>query len=71
MGLHCRDWKGEGMSNSTEKSKALFERALQTLIEGGSSPSRGPANYGDYPLFSDRGEAPISMMWMAIAMWIG
>jgi glutamate-1-semialdehyde 2,1-aminomutase len=56
MGLSCQDWKGEGMSDSTENSKALFERALQTLIEGGSSPSRGPANYGEYPLFIDRGE---------------
>jgi len=34
----------------------LFERALRVMIEGGSSPSRGPANYGDYPLFIQRGE---------------
>ncbi|MFQ5814118.1 MAG: aminotransferase class III-fold pyridoxal phosphate-dependent enzyme, partial [Anaerolineae bacterium] len=44
------------MSYSTHKSKALFDRALQVMIEGGSSPSRGPANYGDYPLFIQRGE---------------
>jgi glutamate-1-semialdehyde 2,1-aminomutase len=44
------------MSYTTEKSKALFERAVRVLIEGGSSPSRGPANYGEYPLFIDRGE---------------
>ena len=44
------------MNYSTHKSKALFERALQVMIEGGSSPSRGPANYGDYPLFIQRGE---------------
>jgi len=25
------------------------------MVEGGSSPSRGPANYGDYPLFIERG----------------
>jgi glutamate-1-semialdehyde 2,1-aminomutase len=25
------------------------------LIEGGSSPSRGPANYGEYPVFMERG----------------
>ncbi len=41
---------------STEKSRSLFERALRVLIEGGSSPSRGPANYGDYPIFIDRGK---------------
>jgi len=41
---------------STHKSKALFDRALRVMIEGGSSPSRGPANYGDYPLFIQRGE---------------
>ncbi len=40
---------------TTQKSKALFERALRVMVEGGSSPSRGPANYGDYPLFIARG----------------
>ena len=44
------------MDYTTGKSKALFQRALQVMIEGGSSPSRGPANYGDYPLFIQRGE---------------
>ena len=44
------------MSYETTKSKALFDRALRVMIEGGSSPSRGPANYGDYPLFIERGE---------------
>jgi len=44
------------MNYVTDKSKALFERALKVLIEGGSSPSRGPANYGDYPLFIQRGK---------------
>ncbi len=43
------------MTYTTEKSKQLFERAVQVMVEGGSSPSRGPANYGDYPLFIDRG----------------
>lgn len=43
------------MSRSTDKSKALFERALRVMVEGGSSPSRGPANYGAYPLFIERG----------------
>jgi glutamate-1-semialdehyde 2,1-aminomutase len=56
MGSIYQDMKGEAMSYSTENSRALFERALNSLIEGGSSPSRGPANYGEYPLFIDRGE---------------
>ena len=44
------------MAYSTKKSQSLFERSLRVLVEGGSSPSRGPANYGDYPLFLDRSE---------------
>ncbi len=28
---------------------------MRVMVEGGSSPSRGPANYGDYPLFIKRG----------------
>jgi glutamate-1-semialdehyde 2,1-aminomutase len=44
------------MVRSTEQSKRLYERARRVLVEGGSSPSRGPANYGDYPLFIARGE---------------
>ena len=43
------------MSYSTSGSKALYDRAVQVMVEGGSSPSRGPANYGDYPLFIERG----------------
>ncbi|MBW2055916.1 MAG: aspartate aminotransferase family protein [Deltaproteobacteria bacterium] len=43
------------MSFSTDRSGALYDRALGVLIEGGSSPSRGPANYGDYPLFIREG----------------
>jgi glutamate-1-semialdehyde 2,1-aminomutase len=26
------------------------------MVEGGSSPSRGPANYGEYPIFIERGQ---------------
>ncbi|HKK28628.1 MAG TPA: aspartate aminotransferase family protein [Gemmatimonadota bacterium] len=37
--------------HATDRSRELFGRALDVLVEGGSSPSRGPANYGDYPLF--------------------
>ena len=44
------------MSYSTKKSQSLFERAVKVLVEGGSSPSRGPANYGDYPLFLERSQ---------------
>jgi len=44
------------MSYTSERSRALFERALRVMVEGGSSPSRGPANYGAYPLFIARGE---------------
>lgn len=43
------------MAYSTEKSRKLFDRAQRVMVEGGSSPSRGPANYGDYPLFIERG----------------
>jgi glutamate-1-semialdehyde 2,1-aminomutase len=44
------------MTYRSIKSEKLYERALQVLVEGGSSPSRGPANYGSYPLFIERGE---------------
>jgi glutamate-1-semialdehyde 2,1-aminomutase len=39
----------------TEKSKALYERTLGVLIEASSSSSRGPVNFGKYPLFMERG----------------
>ena len=44
------------MTFSTEKSRKLFQRSLRVMVEGGSSPSRGPANYGDHPIFIDRAE---------------
>jgi glutamate-1-semialdehyde 2,1-aminomutase len=40
---------------TTETSKRLYERTKKVLIEGGSSSSRGPANYGEYPIFMQRG----------------
>jgi len=40
----------------TEKSKQLYRRTLDLLIEGSSSSSRGPTNYGEYPLFMQRGK---------------
>jgi len=45
----------------TEKSKQLYWRTLGLLIEGSSSSSRGPANYGEYPLFMQRGSG--SRIW--------
>lgn len=43
------------MSFPTSKSKQLYERTLGVLIDASSSSSRGPANYGAYPLFMERG----------------
>lgn len=43
------------MTYSTERSRQLYERASRVMVEGGSSPSRGPANYGEYPLFLTHG----------------
>ena len=34
----------ENMAYQTKKSELLYQRALKALIEGGSSPSRGPAH---------------------------
>ncbi len=43
------------MTFSTEKSKQVYERTLGVLIEASSSSSRGPANFGKYPIFMERG----------------
>jgi glutamate-1-semialdehyde 2,1-aminomutase len=40
---------------STEKSRQAYERTLGVLIEASSSSSRGPANFGKYPIFMQRG----------------
>lgn len=40
----------------TDRSKQMFERASRLLIDGGSSPSRGPVNYGEYPIFMQRAQ---------------
>lgn len=42
----------------TKRSAREFERALAVLVEGVSSPSRGPANYGSYPIYLVKGEGP-------------
>src|SRR5437868_2573017 len=44
-----------GLPFSTEKSRQLYERTLGVLIEASSSSSRGPANFGKYPIFMERG----------------
>jgi glutamate-1-semialdehyde 2,1-aminomutase len=51
------------MPSRSEKSKQLYRRTLNLLIEGSSSSSRGPANYGEYPLFMQRGSG--SRIWDA------
>ena len=43
------------MAFSTDKSKQIYQRTLGVLIEASSSSSRGPANFGKYPIFMDRG----------------
>ena len=40
----------------TKQSRQLYQRAARVLIDGGSSPSRGPVNYGDYPIFMQRAQ---------------
>ena len=44
------------MSFNTKKSEQLYQRTLGVLIEGSSSSSRGPVNYGEYPIFMKRGQ---------------
>src|SRR5436305_13229935 len=44
------------VSRSTRRSAALFDRALEVLVDGVASPSRGAVNYRPYPLFMERGE---------------
>jgi glutamate-1-semialdehyde 2,1-aminomutase len=36
---------------NTQRSAELFERARRTLVDGVSSPSRGPLNYHPHPLY--------------------
>jgi len=46
------------MKISTTRSKELYQRSLSSLIEGGSSSSRGPVNFGEYPIFIKKGSGP-------------
>ena len=43
------------MAFNTEESRQLYERTVGVLIEASSSSSRGPANFGKYPIFMERG----------------
>jgi glutamate-1-semialdehyde 2,1-aminomutase len=43
------------LGRTTDRSAALFERALRVLVDGVSSPSRGPLNYHPHPLYMTRG----------------
>src|SRR6266511_5393686 len=47
----------------THRSASLFDRALDVLVDGVSSPSRGRANYDPYPRFlaSGRGSRVIDV----------
>ena len=38
------------------KSKDLFNRAMQVLVEGCSSASRGPLNYNPFPPYFNKGK---------------
>jgi glutamate-1-semialdehyde 2,1-aminomutase len=40
---------------NTEESRQLYKRTVGALIEASSSSSRGPANFGKYPIFMERG----------------
>lgn len=42
-------------SRVTSRSAGLFERGQRVLVDGVSSPSRGPLNYSPYPLFMASG----------------
>lgn len=47
---------GQESGLTTEKSRRLFQRTKDVLIEGSSSSSRGPVNFGEYPIFIERGK---------------
>jgi glutamate-1-semialdehyde 2,1-aminomutase len=48
------NWRSN-LAFSTEKSRQVYESTLGVLVEASSSSSRGPANFGKYPLFMERG----------------
>ena len=40
----------------TMRSRQVYERTRGVLIEGGSSSSRGPVNFDEYPIFMREGK---------------
>ena len=47
------------MTFSTEKSRQMYESTLGVLIEASSSSARGPATFGSYPIFMERGRGSL------------
>jgi len=47
---------GEVLRFSTEKSRQMYQRTLGVLIEASSSSSRGPATFGQCPIFMEKGK---------------
>jgi glutamate-1-semialdehyde 2,1-aminomutase len=57
MRVYDRGVAEVSVGRTTTRSAALFERAQRTLIDGVSSPSRGPLNYHPHPLYMQGGRA--------------
>src|ERR687888_1331265 len=53
---HARVSDAVAAGRRTTRSGELYERALDVLVDGVASPSRGTLNYRPYPLFMARGE---------------
>src|SRR5215470_18959993 len=47
---------GGRLNFNTDKSRQIYERTVGVLIEASSSSSRGPVNFGKYPVFMERGK---------------
>jgi len=48
--------KPEARARDLDRSRQLYERAEQVLVDGVSSPSRGPVNFHPHPIFMAHGE---------------
>jgi glutamate-1-semialdehyde 2,1-aminomutase len=57
MRVYDRGVAEVSVGRTTTRSAQLFERAQRTLIDGVSSPSRGPLNYHPHPLYMQGGRA--------------
>jgi glutamate-1-semialdehyde 2,1-aminomutase len=55
MRVYDRGVAEVSVGRTTTRSAELFERAQRTLIDGVSSPSRGPLNYRPHPLYMQGG----------------